>query len=56
MRSSALPSLERAMGLAFFDLADQGEKVLRIEGPSGDITGERIAKARASGGQRREKR
>ena len=55
MRSSALPSLERAMGLAF-DLANQGDKVLRIEGPSGDITGERIAEARASGGQRREKR
>ena len=32
--SSALPSRERAMGLAF-DLADKGDTVLRIEGPGG---------------------
>ena len=47
MRSSALPSLEHAMSLAF-DLADKGDQALRIEGPSGDITGERIAEARGS--------
>ena len=45
MHSSALPSRERAMGLAF-DLADKGDEVLRIEGPSGDVTGEEIAAAR----------
>ena len=34
MRSSAMDSRERAMGLAF-DLADKGDTVLRIEGPGG---------------------
>ena len=41
MRSSALPSRERAMGLAH-DLADKGDEVLRIEGPSGDVSGEEV--------------
>ena len=46
-RSSPMPSEDRAMGLAF-DLADKGDQVLRIEGPTGNITGEQIAAARAS--------
>ena len=47
MRSNALPSRERAIGLAF-DLADKGDEVLRIEGPAGNVTAQEVEAARAS--------
>ena len=50
LRSTAMPSEKRAMGLAF-GLADRGDEMLRIEGPGGDVTGKEIAAGRAARGR-----